>query len=263
MAWTTFSNLTQATTVQLDNNLAILTALASITCTVTGTNSLTLTPVNAAAPIAAYQQMMEFYGIAAATNTGATTVSVVGIAGSFNVYKDTSSGPVLLTGGEIVQNCEFSLVFDQALNSNAGGFHLQTGTANAGFNAVFSSVITSSLSATALTTLAGSIVMAAATVAALRFAGGPTISRPVSTVAAISFAQIVPNTPVSATVAITGAVTLDNVLLGLPSNAPGTITFQPFVAAAGSVVISAWTSAPITVAAFTMTVRVTDLGLVP
>src|SRR5215469_12023480 len=140
MACTTFANLTQATTTQLDGNLAILTALAPIACSVTGTNGLTLTPINAGAAVNAYQQNMQFTGVAAATNTGAVTATVVGIAGALPVYKDGTAGPVPLAGAEIVANCAFTLLFDQALNSNAGGFHLASGTASgAGTSSVFTS----------------------------------------------------------------------------------------------------------------------------
>ena len=126
MAWTTFAALTSATGAELDANFGALTNLVNISCSVSGTNTLALTNTNVAATIAAYQQNMELVGIAAATNTGSTTAALGSLA-ALNVYVDTPAGPVALAGGEIVQNCGFVLIYDAALNTGAGGFHLQTG----------------------------------------------------------------------------------------------------------------------------------------
>jgi hypothetical protein len=127
MAWTVFGALTTPTLPQLDANFAILTALGPISCTIGGTaGALVLTPINTASPIAAYQQNMPFVGIAAHNNTFTATASVTGIVGTLPIYKDTVSGPVQLSGAgpEIVTGNIILLWFDQALNSNAGGFHL-------------------------------------------------------------------------------------------------------------------------------------------
>jgi len=56
---------------------------------------------------------------ALATNTGSATITVSG-SGSFNVVKDTASGPVALTGGEITQNNIISVIFSASGNN----FHL-------------------------------------------------------------------------------------------------------------------------------------------
>jgi hypothetical protein len=66
---------------------------------------------------------MQFTGIAVNTNTSSVS-AVVGTAGLLPVYKDTSGSPALLTGGEIVATCAFGLLYDSALNSSNGGFHL-------------------------------------------------------------------------------------------------------------------------------------------
>ena len=63
------------------------------------------------------------------TNTGPVTATV-GSVGFLNVYKDTPGGPALLTGGEIVALNAFSLRYDPALNTGAGGFHLTSSTAD-------------------------------------------------------------------------------------------------------------------------------------
>jgi len=116
----------------LDNNFTTFGALVPIPCSVAGTNTLTLTQ-NAAGlvptpTIAAYSSNMLFTGVAAATNTGAVTANV-GSVGALPVYKDTQSGPVALTGNEIIAGCAFSLFYDAALNSGNGGFHLRSTTA--------------------------------------------------------------------------------------------------------------------------------------
>lgn len=130
MAWTTFASLGvgPGTTPQLDANLNILSALVPIPCTVSGTNALVLTSIEGAGSVTAYQQNMQFIGIAAATNSSTVTANCAGF-GVLNVYKDTINGPAALTGTEIVQNCQFTLTYDLALNGGAGGFHLQTGAA--------------------------------------------------------------------------------------------------------------------------------------
>jgi hypothetical protein len=108
---------------QLDANLAALGKLTPIICGVSGTNSITLTPVANTPSVAAYANYMQFTGVVAATNTGAVTVQVGSLA-ALNVYKDTVAGPVVLVGGEMVQNTALILMYDSTLNTGSGGFHL-------------------------------------------------------------------------------------------------------------------------------------------
>jgi hypothetical protein len=118
----------------LDNNIATVSGAAPISCSIAGTNALTLTP-NAAglvpsSTLTAYTQNQIFTGIAVASNTGSVTATV-GAIGVLNVYKDTSGGPLLLAGGsnpEIIALAAISLQYDAALNSGAGGFHLISST---------------------------------------------------------------------------------------------------------------------------------------
>lgn len=119
----TFANLTEALLSYLDDNFAAIGALTPIPCTVTGTNTLALTANSDTPTVAAYSNYMQFSGIAAATNSGAVTAQVDSL-GALNVYKDTPAGPVVLTGGEIVSGCLIELVYDSALNTGSGGFHL-------------------------------------------------------------------------------------------------------------------------------------------
>jgi hypothetical protein len=116
----------------MDNNFATVSAQAPIPCSVTGTNSLALTQNSAglvpSSVITAFLQNMLFTGVASATNTGNVVASVSGV-GPLEVYKDSPSGPALLTGNEIIAKNAFSLLYDAALNSGAGGFHLIASTA--------------------------------------------------------------------------------------------------------------------------------------
>ncbi len=132
---TQFENNLSNSLIALDNNFTTFGALVPIPCGVAGTNTLTLTQSAAGMvpgpTIQAYSTNMLFTGIAAGTNTGPVQASV-GSLGVLNVYKDSSAGPVLLIGGEIVAANAFSLRYDPALNSGAGGFHLTSTTVTIG-----------------------------------------------------------------------------------------------------------------------------------
>jgi len=131
---TQFENNLSNSLIALDNNFTTFGALVPISCTIAGTNTLTLTQ-NAAGlvptpTISAYTNGMLFTGVATATNTGPVTATV-GSVGTLNVYKDTLSGPALLSGNEIIANNAISLRYDPALNGSIGGFHLTSGTQSA------------------------------------------------------------------------------------------------------------------------------------
>lgn len=130
-----FENNTQNQLTLLDDNTTTLSAVAAISCAISGTNTLVLTQ-NApgllpSVGITAYAQNMRFFGVATATNTGGVTAAV-GAAPALTVFKDTLGGPVILTGSEIIKNNAITLVYDAALNGGAGGFHLISTTAAAG-----------------------------------------------------------------------------------------------------------------------------------
>jgi hypothetical protein len=208
---------------------------------------------------------MQFTGVATASNTGGVTAQIAGFVGTFPVYKDTSGGPVALVGGELILNCAFTLIYDQALNSNAGGFHLETGTASSitGLSPVFNSVQTGTLVVTgyasiALATIAtASIVQAQA--ASLQIGTGQYVTRLTSTlVASVVFAGAGANAVSAASISFAAAQANDNIVLGLPSNSPTAVNFVPWVSASGTVVINAFSG--VTVAPVTLAIRVTDLG---
>lgn len=116
---------TSATGTNLDDDFNAIARYIVTTCTITGTNTLVLAPFSDSPAVSAYRNIQIFSGRAAATNTSTVTASVSGLA-TLNVYKDTPSGPTLLSGGEIVINNYFQLVYDSLLNSGSGGFHLLT-----------------------------------------------------------------------------------------------------------------------------------------
>ena len=121
----TFANLTTAQLSYLDSNFAALGALTPIPCAVSGTNAIILAPQTNTPTVTAYADYGAFSGAVASTNTGAVTAQVSSLT-ALPVYKDTGAGPVALAGGELVAGNVFYLVYDAALNSGAGGFHLNS-----------------------------------------------------------------------------------------------------------------------------------------
>src|SRR5438105_15338186 len=122
-----FAALTQATGQNLDDDFAALGKLTPIPCTVSGTNVLALTANTDTPAVTAYANYMPFSGVVTSSNTGAVTAAVGSLA-TLNVYKDSIAGPVALSGGELVAGNAFTLVYDLALNSGAGGCHAITTT---------------------------------------------------------------------------------------------------------------------------------------
>lgn len=120
---TAFAALTAATGQELDNNFNALGVLTVLPCTVTGTNALTMSLLINTPTISVYSNYLVFSAISAASNTGAVTASVGGLP-ALSVFRDTPGGPVALLGSEIVIHNAFLLLYDSALSSGAGGFHL-------------------------------------------------------------------------------------------------------------------------------------------
>ena len=127
----TFANLTAPTLPELDQNFAALGALTTIPCVISGTNALSLTPATNTPSINTYANYQPFSGVIVNANTGPTTAQV-GALNFLTVYKDTSAGPVALSGGELIPNTLATFTYDSALNSGAGGFHLQVSASSVG-----------------------------------------------------------------------------------------------------------------------------------
>ena len=126
MTFNLFANVTVAQTPWLDQNFAAISQAATNPCTASGTNAITLTLSANLPAVPSYANYQAYSFIASASNTGATTANV-GTLGSRNVYKDTSQGPQALVSGDITQNNVYTLIYDSALNSGSGGFHIRSG----------------------------------------------------------------------------------------------------------------------------------------
>lgn len=108
---------------KLDDNFNALGTYATIPCTAAGTNAITLTPVVGTPTIGSLNQLQSYRFLAAATSTGAVTIQVLAL-GFLPAYYPGVSGPVAAgTGNVVIGEC-YDAIYDVALNSGAGGFHL-------------------------------------------------------------------------------------------------------------------------------------------
>lgn len=123
-----FANETTPNMQELDQNFANLGAISYVPCTASGTNSITLTPRSNTPAINGYSQMQGYPFVAVGTNTGSVQIQVLSPSGSpltqLQAYKLTAAGPAALTGGEIQITGYYIPIYDAALNSGAGGFHI-------------------------------------------------------------------------------------------------------------------------------------------
>jgi hypothetical protein len=300
MTWTTFASLGvgPGTTPQLDANFTILSNLVPIPCTATGTNALILTSTAGAATLGPYSNYMQFRFIAPNTTTGAVTANGAGL-GVLPVYKDTLNGPVALTGGEIVQNCEVTLQYDSTLNAGGGGFHLQGGgggainqtlsvtlllASAASVSGLFSgnSLTLSgpgsfaSLSVSGIGSLAtanigaGNATLSAASVsgifagASLVVAGGDGLIRLNSGQFTLATVTLTPFQVNLSTITLAGAAVGDGIhLTPLSSVGLGSLSLRGYVPATGSIVIAAQSMLNAsTVTLSSITFRATDFGFV-
>lgn len=224
MTWTTFGSATSASTGDLDNNLNYAVAMGVIPCAVTGTNTLTLTPVAARTPsVTSYANHMTFGGIITNTNSGAVTLQV-GTLPALAVYSDTSTGPVVLVGGELAAGNFAMFVYDSALNSGAGGFHVRSNS----WLALSGGTVTGNL------TVTGNVSLG--TLSSLHIDGGATITNILTTTSSLSFA-IAGNSYVDNTITLTGVSVGDVVGIGLPASIAPATAFNARVATADHVVL--------------------------
>lgn len=237
-----FAALSQATGADLDEDFAALGALTPIPCTVTGTNALTLSPLANTPTVTSYSNYMSFTAVAVASNTGAVQAQV-GALPLLNVYKDSPTGPVPLTGNEIVTNNVFTLTYDSALNSGVGGFHLLTAPINAA-----GGTISGTLSVTGA--LSGGTLQVSAS-------GNP-VTRILATLSTVTFTAIAPTSMQSQSIVFAGCKINDLVALGLPAAPTNNINFDGYVSANGTIVVRAAniTGASVTPGAVTLTIGV-------
>lgn len=233
MGITLLAAVTEATGAQLDENWSLVSAQAPIPCTASGTNTIVLTQKSDVYAVTAYTNNMQFSAVAVASNNGAVTARL-GSLDALNVYKDSSVGPVALVGGEIIIGCAFTLMYDAALNSGNGGFHLFSNTGVLG------------------TTI---------NPAAIQVGTGATLSRYLSRSASVSFSVINPNSAVEALFTLSGVLTNDAIILGPPSLTPNNpVSYVGYVSASGSVTLRAVNAATTTVTVTPAVWRVSALG---
>jgi hypothetical protein len=230
---TLFAALAQATGQELDDDLTLVSNQAPIPCATSGANTITLTQQPNTYPVAAYVALMQFSGVASGSNSGATTVRLGALA-ALNVYKDSGSGPVLLTGGEIVAGNAVTFLYDPNLNTGAGGFHLFSNTGQ---------------STTAINP------------SSIQIGTGSVLNRYLTSTIATTFSVFPPGTSQQSISALAGVQVNDAIQVGPPSLASlQGLVFSGYVPAAGSValVVTNANTASITLAAGVF--RLTAMG---
>jgi hypothetical protein len=92
-------------------------------CNATGTNVISLTPLDASPLITAYVDYEIYSFVAANTSSGAVTMTVVprsGTLATLKAYK--TSGAAQAGSGDIVAGSLYLAIYNAALDSAAGGF---------------------------------------------------------------------------------------------------------------------------------------------
>lgn len=92
-----------------------------VPCNVSGTNSLTVTPILNSEGGNNYGNYMMWSFVAAGSSTGPVTANIGG-SGSLKVYK--SGGSAQADNGDITASRLYLLTYNSALNAAAGGFVL-------------------------------------------------------------------------------------------------------------------------------------------
>lgn len=220
MAITLFAGVSSATGQQLDDNLTAASNQAPIPCSISGTNTITLTQKANTYTVTAYGNNMQLSGVASGTNSGAVTAQL-GSLGALGVFKDSTAGPIALAGGEIVSGNAFTLLYDSALASGAGGFHLFSSTANP----------------------------------------SSSISRYLSSTVSVSFSLMSANAAQEVLVSVSGIRPNDAVILGPPSLTAGQpVSYFGYVTATGSVLLRAVNAGAATITPSSGIFRITGIG---
>lgn len=230
---TLFAAASQATGAQLDDDLTLVSNQAPIPCTVSGTNALTLALKSNVYTVTAYGNNMQLSGVASGTNTSTVTAQL-GSLGALNVYKDTTAGPAVLSGGEIVSGNAFTLLYDSTLNTGAGGWHLFTGTQDVG---------------TAINPASLKLGVA-----------GSVLSRYFSGTQSVTFSVMLAGAVQDFPVVIAGPLVGDAVILGPPSLTAQPIIYYGFVSAPSTITIRAVNAGSVSLTPNNGAWRVTGMG---
>lgn len=278
-----FASVTSATGQNLDDDFNAVGNMGTFPCSVSGTDAITMTPTAGITPsISALADYMRFSGVVATTNTTAVTIQI-GSLGALNGYKDSVSGPVALTGGELVGGNAFTAVYDSALNTGAGGFHIVFGTAFAGGTIAGNAVLSGgyfaaqggSLGATLTSTLLtgnsltvsalhvnstnASVTVASVTSLSVGASASPLL-RMISGLSTLAFSITSANAVQDQIIVLPGAQIHDSISLGVGTSVPSGAGFSGFMSATGTVTMRLINPTAATLGAATLTVRATALG---
>ena len=216
-----FANVSTLVTSQLDANYNALGALTPVPCSASGTDTIVLTTLANTPTVSGYSNYQQFTAIAQANNTTTVTISI-GSNPALPGYTDTGSGPVTLTGNEIVANCQFTAIYDSTLNSGNGGFHIISPASRLSIDGG---------------TIAGPMLFTGPVQHGS--ASNASLSNVVSASASIAWPNIGATASTVAILPVTGASVGDCVFLGTPASIPAGITFMGWVSTAGTVTIQA------------------------
>lgn len=261
---TLFANNAAPNGPQLDGNFQSYTTMATIPCVVSGSNSITLTPSNgtpgATPSIIAYQNYMLFSGVVAVSNTAATQMRVGSLA-LLNAYKDTALGPAQLSGAELIAGCAFTALYDSALNSGAGGFHVTTGPNTVGATLNVTQLIAKQITASTIASIATLMVGSIASIPILIVNSSiSSITRINSTLGTLSYSITPANTTQDQTFALAGGQVGDTVDVGFVTQPPAGVGFVGFMAAAGTINLRLTNPSTVTIGAASITVRAAATG---
>ena len=262
---TLFSNLTNPTGPELDNNFLAYAVFGTIPCSASGTNNLTLTQNSNTPTLSELTDGIQFSALAAGTNTTTVTANVSGF-GVLNVYKDSLAGPVALSGGELISGNAFTLRYDSTLNSGNGGYRIYTNTEYGG-GTITSNVVVAAggfgatLASTGLSGASITISALAGSVTALKVgASASSLTRMISGLGTLTFTVTPANSSQNQSFALAGAQIHNSVALGVGTSVPSGAGFSGYMSATGTVTMRLTNPSTVTLAAATLTVRATALG---
>ena len=284
----TFAAVTSATGAQLDADFNAVGKLGAIPCAVSGTNTITMTPTAGITPtISALSNYLRFSGIVTTTNTGAVTITISGLT-PLSAYKDSPSGPAVLSGGELIAGNAFTAVYDSTLNAGTGGFHVYTSTAFAGGTitgnlvasgatisvlggsigaSLTSSLLTgNSFTVNALLHSGTSLQVSIASVASIQVGSTTslaTLTKMLSGLGTLTYTVTSANAVQDQNITVPGAQVRDVVALGLGASVPSGAGFVGFCGTVGVVTVRLLNPTAATIGAATMTVRAAVMGLTP
>lgn len=225
----TFGPLAAATMSQLDQNFTAVGKLGILPCTIAGTNALTFTPIaGTSPPVTAYYQGMAMSGILVNNGTGTLTAQY-GALPLLPVYHDTASGSTVAQGHEFVASNLVVLVYDAALASGAGGWHIQG----------------VSLSPQLFSLSVGSVASVTMT----------SMTRLLSSTASLTFTSQADGASQDQTIAMLGVSVGDVVQIGLPASVPAGVLFDGRVSVANVVHVRSTNASGTSVTVGTIAIR--------